>query len=275
LLVAAGGCRTGEAAGDASGQGPWAALVAAENAFAARAEQMGISPAFLEVLAEEGVVFAPGPVRGRTRHRESPSPREAYLRWHPRVAAVSGAGDLGYTSGPWVAGRGSDPPGAAGHYVSLWGRAGDRWELLVDVGTSHPPLDDQQVRRAARELPEPGSPPGWTAEEARRTLGQRQGLFRLVLALDAAVHLASLVAPDARVYLEGEPPTEGGLRLAGLMETGRAWSEAGSGVASSLDLAWAYGTHTRAGVAGAGNFLEIWAVRDGAWQLVLFLLQEP
>ena len=281
VLLAATGCSLRGPPPDASGTAgdrAWAELVAAEDAFAARAEA-GVSSAFLEVLAEDGVVFAPGPVSGREEHRDRPFPRESYLRWHPRTAGVSRAGDLGYTAGPWVAGTGSAPPRSAGHYLSVWRRtAAGRWELLVDGGVTHPPLEDQAVRRAASRYPaEPASAdaPVWTREEAEETLARRQALLHMVLAVDAAVPLPSLVIPDARVYAEGLPPGRGMAALASAMSSGRIWTVAGSGMARSLDLAYAWGTIATPGVPGSGRFLEIWSLHQGEWDLAVALFAGP
>src|SRR5258708_2174541 len=76
------------------------AVVAAEKAFSKAAAEKGTRAAFLEVLAEDSVVLAPGPVPGRATWEGRPV-RPSLLSWFPVVADVSLAGDLGYTTGPW------------------------------------------------------------------------------------------------------------------------------------------------------------------------------
>ena len=271
-----GGPRPRPAApGEVAQESAWRNLAAAENAFARRAGEVGISPAFLEVLHENGMVFSPGPVRGRVVHTERPAPPDASLRWHPRVASASRAGDLGYTSGPWVWRQGDQEP-ASGHYVSVWSRRPDGgWSLLMDIGVSHPPMEDQEVPRPAVEFPGlDENPPSWTDEEAERELMERRDLLRGILASEAAVSLTGLALPDVRVYAIGQSPREGVSALVELSSPTRSWSVDGSGMAASRDLAYAWGTLSTAEGPESGTFLEIWVSRKGEWRLALLLLRE-
>src|SRR5262245_3867562 len=74
-------------------------LVAAERAFSAAAVEHGMQAAFLEYLADGAIVFRPGPVNGRQSWKAR-NPKGA-LVWGPSFAEISGAGDLGFTTGPW------------------------------------------------------------------------------------------------------------------------------------------------------------------------------
>ena len=77
-------------------------LVATERAFARYAFEHGIRPAFIEFFAEDGINFQPGPVNTREAYRARPpsDPKRLILEWHPVLAGVASAGDLGFTSGP-------------------------------------------------------------------------------------------------------------------------------------------------------------------------------
>lgn len=162
-------------------------LVQAERAFARRATEIGASAAFLEVLAEDAVVFNPGPVHGRELHTTRPWPREYVLEWHPRVAAVSAAGDLGYTSGPYVFRASPEAENAAyGHYFSVWRResADGPWKLVLDMGTPHAPVgDEEDVISDVREFPEvEAAASAWPSDEAAGAL--RAAVERLHRVLD-------------------------------------------------------------------------------------------
>src|ERR1043166_776999 len=76
------------------------ALVEMEHAFAKAAATKGTRDAFLEFLADDGIIFQPAPVNGKKYWTER-QPRKGLLSWEPAFGAVSGAGDLGYTTGPW------------------------------------------------------------------------------------------------------------------------------------------------------------------------------
>src|SRR5438128_4856754 len=76
------------------------ALVEMEHAFTKAAATKGTRDAFLEFLADDGILFQPGPVNGKKLWSER-QPRKGLLSWEPVLADVSRAGDLGYTTGPW------------------------------------------------------------------------------------------------------------------------------------------------------------------------------
>jgi ketosteroid isomerase-like protein len=77
-------------------------LVEAERAFARAADEKGVREAFLAFLSDDAILFRPGPVPGREWVRSRPAP-PIRLAWRPSFAEVSGAGDLGYTLGPYEA----------------------------------------------------------------------------------------------------------------------------------------------------------------------------
>ena len=114
-------------------------LVAAERAFSALSVERGVKEAFLANLADDGVVFRPAPVNGRQVWRARANPA-ATLQWAPDYAEISGAGDLGVTSGPWEFRPPPErnQPATHGHFVSVWRRAKNgTWEVAADIGIRH------------------------------------------------------------------------------------------------------------------------------------------
>src|SRR5256712_13649990 len=75
-------------------------LVEMEHAFAKTAATKGTRDAFLEFLADDGIIFQPGPVNGK-QFWQARTPRKGLLSWEPIFADVSLAGDMGYTTGPY------------------------------------------------------------------------------------------------------------------------------------------------------------------------------
>lgn len=115
-------------------------LVASERAFSATSVERGMKDAFIENLADDGVVFAPGPVNGRERWASRPAPR-SMLVWAPRYAEAAAAGDLGVSLGPWELHppEGVEAPVLHGHFITVWKREGeDPWRAAVDLGVVHP-----------------------------------------------------------------------------------------------------------------------------------------
>jgi len=114
------------------------ALVEMEHAFAKAAATKGTRDAFLEFLADDGIVFQPGPVNGKKFWSER-QPAKGLLSWQPGFADVSRAGDLGYTTGPWEyrANGPEDQPVAFGQYFTIWKKQRDgAWKAVLDRGVS-------------------------------------------------------------------------------------------------------------------------------------------
>lgn len=115
------------------------ALVDAERAFSAASVAKGTRDAFLEFLADDSLLFRPGPVPGKMFTRNRPAP-PGKLVWAPTFADVASSGDIGYTSGPYEFRKGemTEPPSTWGHYMSIWRKQKDgSWKVEVDLGISH------------------------------------------------------------------------------------------------------------------------------------------
>ena len=114
-------------------------LIAAERGFAKSAVETGVKPAFAAHLADDGIVFRPGPVNGLRSWQSRPL-TDAVLEWAPAYAEVSGAGDLGFTFGPWAFSPHRDAqPVAFGTFVTVWRKQRDGgWKVALDIGASHP-----------------------------------------------------------------------------------------------------------------------------------------
>jgi hypothetical protein len=75
---------------------PLQKLVETEQAFARFAEEKGTKAAFLEYLADEGIVFQPTETNGKLFWKNRPD-SPAWLNWSPVWADLSSDGNLGYT----------------------------------------------------------------------------------------------------------------------------------------------------------------------------------
>jgi ketosteroid isomerase-like protein len=115
------------------------ALVDAERAFAKVSVEKSTRDAFLEYLADDSLLFRPGPVPGKMFTRNRPAP-PGKLAWAPVFADVASSGDIGYTTGPWEFRKAemTEAPSGYGQYVSLWRLQKDgQWKVEVDLGISH------------------------------------------------------------------------------------------------------------------------------------------
>jgi ketosteroid isomerase-like protein len=252
-------------------------VVASERAFAARAQQVNARQAFVEFFAADAILYAPFPVRAFPQLREGPD-WGVNIQWRPVAAGISGAGDMGYTTGPSEYRRASsEPPVRYGHYTSVWQRQPDgRYLVRIDVGINHPaptaPLADWR---------RPPDPP--TALPALRPTEQASALSAL-RELDARIGalsgsgtaLAEVFADDVRLHRGGRLPVSG--RAQALLDLAvhkdsLSWVPEGVVVAESGDLGYAYGRGRSTGAApvdaGELAYLNIWQRRGGKWRLIV------
>jgi len=116
-----------------------AALAAAEREFAAAGARDGVQKSFLAHFADDAVVLRPfaTPARDWYRaHADTPGK----LLWAPQYLALSAAGDLGVSSGPWrfEGKRDGKPASAHGHFFSIWRHDRENgWRVVLDQGVGH------------------------------------------------------------------------------------------------------------------------------------------
>ena len=118
---------------------PVAEVVAAERAFAARAQEVDARDAFAEHFAPDAQWFAPpGPVFPALT--EGP-PWGVNIRWRPVDAGIARSGELAWTTGPaeYRKDKGDATPFRWGYYTSVWLRQPDgRWKVAIDGGITVP-----------------------------------------------------------------------------------------------------------------------------------------
>lgn len=181
-------------------------IVDNERAFERAAIEHGTRAGFLEYFADGAVSLDPQPKPGRAAVEAGPDPGGP-LRWRPDLASISGAGDFGWASGPFLAYAKStaDPPVATGHYFTVWRRGdGGVWRVLLDGGVSYP-LDDAQVPRHLEVTPRlrhAGSGHGRATDcsIAFGALWQRKG---------RAAAIKEFLADDPRALVAGAPVLDG------------------------------------------------------------------
>lgn len=257
-----------------------AAVVQAERDFAARAQVVNARQAFAENFAPDSIVYGPFPEPAFPALGEPATGWPVDIQWRPAAAAISGAGDMGYTTGPAEFRKTpADPPHRYGHYTSVWERQPDgRYEVVIDMGVDHPGPVSSIPDWTPPAAPPPASP---AADEAAREAA-RQELLALdaemgdAAATDTVGAVSRLLADDGRYHQSGALPSLGRsaaverLRTSGMTQR---WTPSGGKVAQSADFGFTYGkgSYTQAETPAAGEFayLNIWQKRDGAWKLLV------
>lgn len=257
------------------------ALVESEIAFAAAAEAQGTGLAFREYIAEDGIIFRPGPTVAGPWFAER-EPGDGPLAWVPVHAAIASSGDLGYTTGPYRAGSESDR--SWGHYVSLWKLRDDgSFKVALDIGTPHdeppgglPSLSSAQVEADTTLVL--SFPAGSADTSSPESLFEADGRLSHILQEEGLLNaLDSLGTGSTRFHQSGSFPRTSRNEVASstAAEQRLLIAREGGEVSRSGTFGYTYGSSEQGEGSGAeaeGNYLAVWKRDPGdPWRLLLFL----
>lgn len=255
---------------------PAQVIVDEERAFAQAVADLGERDGFLAYLAESSVLLRPRPVPGRAAYQDK-ADSGAQLRWTPDVAHVSGAGDFGWASGPWMLGSGwaTGRAGATGHYFTAWRRdAGGQWRVVLDGSAPYPVDDDRRAGflDVKPKLRDPGSGRGKRSDCASEFFAKWRDDGRT----DALEEFAAddlRLAQASRAPLDGAKVARKGDLLRGaILSAGRVTRSISS---ETNDVVVTYGEYDLAAKADVPRrrfvFVQAWDV-GGKCELALELI---
>ena len=265
-----------------SAQTPLQEMVQTEQAFSRMAAEKNTRDAFMEFIADDGLLFRPTAVNGKkwmNEHPVPPSDKHPLLAWQPAFAGMSAAGDLGFTTGPWEFKEDvkDEKPVGYGHFVTLWKKQPDgKWRFVVDLGINHPMSGGPQTLWQPPEQKPPAKIRRVDVAIARRNLldwdrdylnrSTKRGLVKTFM---------SYASPDVRLYRVGNLPFIGRTVSANALEAAKgqvSWTTVGGDVSRSGDLGYTYGTYEVADatkVTEHGSYVRIWQNEGGVWRIVL------
>ena len=249
----------------ANSKTPLQSLVTAEKAFAKLSVDQGMRTAFLANLADDGVVFRPMAVNGKTSWTGR-SDSKATLAWDPAYAEVAGSADLGFTTGPWEytpAPDGASRQKLYGTFLSVWRRDQGNWKLVADLGVSHDKTADGIGTVEFRPGPTHAATENAAVLVDPLTLDEQ---LSSSLASTGAQHaFPTWLAKDLHYLTDGAVPRTGSDAAAALAATAARsrWIPAGGGVAKAGDLGFTYGVREDAAAATGGApdstvYLHVW-----------------
>ncbi len=253
-------------------------LVQAERDFAKYSVAQGTREAFLNFFSDEGINFRPHPTKTREAllKRPAPSAPSAFvLDWAPLVAEVSQAGDLGYTTGPYVLENSGNKEKQHGLYSSVWKKQSDgSWKVVLDIGVRTPAaiasldatLITPQDAAAAGRQPR--------TEESLRTLNEAvQGLARITAVQGLEAAYDRYAAQRIRVHRQEAPPILGLRALRQwLASQPRKMKLEALKTEASGDLGYSYGSYnltTGEGSNEKGYYTHFWRwLGNDGWHIV-------
>jgi ketosteroid isomerase-like protein len=246
-----------------------AQIEAAERAFAADGLALGVRDSFLKHMADDAIMFRPGPVSAKALYEKRPSSKTPRLEWWPQKVVIARSGDLGLSVGPAVVNgkRG-------GYYATIWRKGPDgQWKWIYDGGAeadaaSAPDASTPAIQgpTATKGSKSPGESLAATIEAedalARAAIDDAPKAYRAILASDAW-----LTGPDGT---EGLKPSDLSARIA--QRPARMTLQVDGGNASAAgDFVWTYGT---AGWTGHSetpvntHYMHVWQKRPEGWRLI-------
>lgn len=247
-------------------------LAAAERAFAADAQVVGVRDAFVKHLAADAWLLRPQPVRAKAWFDAHPG-RPGSLQWGPEYAEIAASGDFGYTYGPW---NSATPKGekAAGHFFSVWKRGADGvWKNVLDHGVVHGPvaLDASLTLRA----PGPALPERLAGDALDASRAALHAADDALNGAGAQAALTSCISVEFHLFEDGKipqatsAPAAASVAPAGLRRVG-------SDLAASGDLAYTVGGRADARMDAPGGYVRMWRRDDPrGWLLVASLATAP
>jgi ketosteroid isomerase-like protein len=260
-------------------------LVDAERAFARMSVRSSQREAFLEYFADDGVWFVPAPANTKEALRKqvpTPGAPGRLLDWDPVTGDISSAGDLGYTTGPYVSSErlAGGRPGktlATGWFFSIWRKQPTSgWRVAADfgIGASHARrLRTEAFRRADVHAGPAGAPrdPQALADELRAA---DLGFAGRVTAASWADALQAGATSDVRTYRDGHEPGVGPRAAASLLTRGPVpaeWKPAAAAASSSGELGFTYGAYREGSGPSVvrGYYLHVWKRLPSGWALAV------
>lgn len=253
----------------AQAQTPAAQVEAAERAFAADGLALGVRDSFLKHMADDAIMFAPGPVSAKALFEKRPSSTSPRLEWWPRRVVAARSGDLALSVGPSVVNgkRG-------GYFATIWRREPNGgWKWIYDGGAA---ADASQA--PGPEAPTMLDAPAASGERSPALAFDKVRAAESALAqaadTDAAAAYRGALAADAWMLgpegTKGQTPEAVSERL-GARPQRMVLTLRGGGASKAGDFVW---THGEAGWANHqeiiehAHYMHVWQRRPEGWRLI-------
>jgi ketosteroid isomerase-like protein len=241
----------------------------AERAFAADGLALGVRDSFLKHMADDAIVFRPGPVNAKALYEGRPSSKAVRLEWWPQKVVIARSGDLGLSVGP-AAVNGQ----RGGYYATIWRKAADgQWKWIYDGGAEadgakapgqDTPAIHGPIARTGAKSPAAGFDAARLAETALAKAAENNApnAYRTALPADAW-----LLGPEGTAGLTPDALAE---RIDARPER-MILTLRGGGASAAGDLVW---THGEAGwvdhqeIIRHAHYMHVWQRRAEGWRLI-------
>jgi len=251
-------------------------VITTETNFDKLVAKKGIKDGFLEVADPEGIVFKPNAVK-ITDFYSSIEKQAGNLRWEPKFARISAAGDLAFTAGPYVYQNGkTDDDKVFGDYVSIWRADSEgKLKLLIDLGIQHPEPEQQETTDF--KSPDPNQKVLITKDflHAKQLITNTDANFNHSLSIYALGAYKEFLSSEGRFYFPGFEPMAGQDKILRFLESEAINISAetvNAGRSTSGDLAYTYGRARikKGTIVFNANYVRVWEQdKDHKWNILL------
>lgn len=253
---------------------PLVALAEAERQFAAAGARDGVQKSFLAHFADDAIVLRPFATSAPEWYRAHPD-RPGKLIWAPQYLALSAAGDLGVSSGPWrfEGERDGKPVRAFGHFFSIWRHDREHgWRVVLDQGVGHPAPDTAVEAVTLVALAPIATRTARVDASARQhALEQADAALRERLAAHATDAYAAVARPDTLWLRDGALPQQAARPPALAKQACGCGPRVRLAVAASGDLGYSVGGSDTARADGVD--VRVWRFdANGGWSLLTDLV---
>ncbi|MFA7421998.1 MAG: hypothetical protein WCZ90_20105 [Melioribacteraceae bacterium] len=254
-------------------------MVKHEYAFAELAKIGTTKDAFLSFLDNEGIIFRPHPVNGKT-FLEKSKPNNGWLIWYPERAGISSSGDIGYTTGPasFRKEKGDSVDIWFGNFCTVWRKQKDNsWKFLIDFGISNekPVITKKslQVDTNINSSSFPVTPLG-----NKIFVKQFEGMFDRSQQEERIKNYFV----DSRLLVEGFQPIDGDESIKSFLAKNvtdyALYSMIDGDISSANDFMYAYGTvkinDTSSKAEKENYYLRVWQKQNDDWKIMIEVWNE-
>jgi len=243
-------------------------LIATEYAFAASAGDIGTHNAFLAYIADDGIIFRPDPVNGKEFLINSGT-STGNLKWYPTYAAISGSGDLGFTTGPWeLKNKEKDSDKSFyGNYCTVWEKQAEGdWEFVIDFGNENEKPNSMPARLR--------STLNYSVVTRKNVITKKEDpseLFELDKQLKSDSYLQYFNS-DSRLLRDGAQPLIGTDNISGYISMNKTFCcfiPAGGKISLSKDFGFTYGKYeysdSQKNIKEQFNYVHVWKKEGKRW----------
>ena len=247
-----------------------------EKKFCKTLTEEGLSKAFSQFIAEEGIMLVPLPANGKEYYQKHPNDFKG-LNWEADFAEISSGNDFGYTTGPWVNTK-TDSKGKTvityGHFITVWEKINGEWHFLIDCGVIYDKkLINKESTNSTNLKPVPAAEKKFNRFVFEDLIKIDNDFAGIAYENNLAAAYEKYASENIRVYRDKKYPCLG-INEAKAFFTKRKlnYSHMGGKATQAGDFAFTYGVTYTKDDKPEFNSVKVWKKEGKDWKIVLDVL---